>query len=111
VIFAKNLENRFAERVHAEAQRGKAATKTKPGNLNREICERREKQKDAEISRGDAPPSLKLRRTGENAEKKKQNDSNDLTAWEKGTNRIFPKMTSSFAITLRRSKHSGEKRD
>jgi hypothetical protein len=43
------------------------------GELNREIYERREKQKDEEISRGDA----------ENAEKKKQNDLNDLTALNK----------------------------
>jgi hypothetical protein len=34
------------EKVRAEAQRGKAATKTKPGNLNRERRERREKRKN-----------------------------------------------------------------
>ena len=61
----------FTGRVQAETrrpQRGSGAIKTTPGNLNREICEKREKQEDEEVSRGDAPPSLKLRRTGENAE-------------------------------------------
>ena len=45
-----------------EAQRGRAASKTNPGNSNREIHEKREKQEDEEISRGDA----------ENAERKKR---------------------------------------
>ena len=49
-----------------------AATKTKPGNFNREIYERREKPKDGEISGGDAPSPLKLRRTGENAERRRR---------------------------------------
>jgi len=55
--------------VHAEARRGwgrgrirtelrplrgRAQTKSKPGNLDREIYERREKQKDEEISSGGA---------------------------------------------------------
>ena len=41
------------EEFHAEARRGKAATETKPGNLNRGICEKREKWEDEEISRGE----------------------------------------------------------
>jgi hypothetical protein len=70
----------------AEAERGRAATKTKAGRLNREICEKSEKQEDEEISRGDA----------ENAEKKKHNYWKDLTTLKKETNRISPKTTSSF---------------
>ena len=67
----ENAERRGQEgiisRGDVKAQHGKAATKTKPRNLNREINERHERQKDGTISRGDAPPPVNLRRTGRQA--------------------------------------------
>ena len=76
--------DKFKRRRGGRARQGR--NQNEGGRLNREICEKSEKQEDEEISRGDA----------ENAEKKKHNYWKDLTTLKKETNRISPKTTSSF---------------